>query len=153
MPEQANRPNPWRKMMITQRDVTYKYSCLCVRHGGVWGSGSVAPPTVKFCTRWEVGGQLQAPVELTSGQSPWYPLRRRLAGPKNWSGRFGEQKNLFSMPGIEPRFLGRGALSMVYRLCYPVSDLCVEFAVLLKWVWYVQCEDLNCSELSRDTIQ
>jgi len=25
--------------------------------------------------------------------------------------------------------------------------------VLLKWVWYVQCEDLNCSELSRDTIQ
>jgi len=35
-------------------------------------------------------------------KSPRYPLDRRLGGPKNRSGRGGEEKNSQSLPGFEP---------------------------------------------------
>jgi hypothetical protein len=35
-------------------------------------------------------------------KSPWYPLDRKLGGPQNRSGRGGEEKNLWLLPGLEP---------------------------------------------------
>jgi hypothetical protein len=50
----------------------------------------------------EVSGQLHAPAALTPGKSPWHPLDKRLGGPQSQSGRGGEEKNLQSLPGLEP---------------------------------------------------
>jgi hypothetical protein len=35
------------------------------------------------------------------GKSSWYPLDRRLGGPKSRSGRIGEEKNYQPLPGLE----------------------------------------------------
>jgi hypothetical protein len=42
----------------------------------------------------EVSGQLHTPANLPSGKSTRYPLARRLSGPQNRSGVFGEEKIL-----------------------------------------------------------
>jgi hypothetical protein len=34
-----------------------------------------------------------------------YPLIRRLGGPQSQSGRFGEEKNLFSLPIFKPQLV------------------------------------------------
>jgi len=36
-------------------------------------------------------------------KTPWNPLKRTLGGPHNRSVRFGEEKNPFTLSGIEPR--------------------------------------------------
>jgi hypothetical protein len=36
-----------------------------------------------------------------------------MSGPQSRSGRFGEEKNLLALPGIEPRFFGRQTSSLV----------------------------------------
>jgi hypothetical protein len=41
-----------------------------------------------------VSGQLHAPAALPLGNSPWYPLERRLGGPQSWSGQLAEKKIL-----------------------------------------------------------
>jgi hypothetical protein len=41
----------------------------------------------------EVSGQLHAPAALPQGNSPWYPLDKRLDGPQSRSGHGGEEKN------------------------------------------------------------
>jgi len=46
----------------------------------------------------EVSGQLHAPAALTPRKSQWYPLDRRLDGPKSRSGRGGEEKNSQPLP-------------------------------------------------------
>jgi hypothetical protein len=40
-----------------------------------------------------------------NGNSPWYPLDRRLGGPQRWFGHAGEEKNLLNLSGIQPWFL------------------------------------------------
>ena len=53
-------------------------------------------------TTAEVIGQLQALVALLTGKDPPVNLRiMRLGGPQNLYGRFGEEKNLLSLAGIE----------------------------------------------------
>jgi hypothetical protein len=42
-----------------------------------------------------------------------YSLNRKLYVPQNHSWHFGEQKNLISLLGIEPSFLGRSACSLI----------------------------------------
>jgi len=49
-----------------------------------------------------VSGQLHAPAALPQGDSPWYPLDRRLAVPQICSGCGGEEKNSQLLLGIEP---------------------------------------------------
>lgn len=41
------------------------------------------------------------------------PRYQGLGGPQRWSGHFVEEKNLLSLPGIEPRFLVRPARNLV----------------------------------------
>jgi hypothetical protein len=47
------------------------------------------------------------------GNSSRYALYRRLGGPQSRSGLCGEEKNVLSLPGIEPRLLSRPACSLV----------------------------------------
>jgi hypothetical protein len=47
------------------------------------------------------------------GNSPRYSRNRRIGVPHRWSARFGEDKNILPLSGIEPRFLGRPARSVV----------------------------------------
>jgi hypothetical protein len=48
---------------------------------------------------------LQATAGLLSGTEPHYPQNWRLGGHQSWSGHFGNEKNLFPLPGIEPRIV------------------------------------------------
>jgi hypothetical protein len=48
------------------------------------------------------------------GNSLRYPLYRRLSGPQSRSGRYREEKNLFTLPGLEPRLLIRPSHSLVF---------------------------------------
>jgi hypothetical protein len=36
----------------------------------------------------------------------WYPLNRRMSGPRSWSGRLGEETDPLPLPEIERRFFG-----------------------------------------------
>jgi hypothetical protein len=78
----------------------------------------------------EVSGQLHAPVALPQGESPFYPLDRRLGGPQSRSGSGGEEKNSQLLPGTEPQKSDRPArYPALYRLSYhgsakPVGSVC-----------------------------
>jgi hypothetical protein len=50
-------------------------------------------------------GSSSRPGRFTPRREPRYPLNRRLGGPQSRSGNLGEEKNLFPVLGIEPRFL------------------------------------------------
>jgi hypothetical protein len=80
-----------------------------------------------------VNGQLHAPAALPPGKSLRYQLTRRIGGPQNRSGRNGEEKNLFSLPEIEPRLLGCPARSLFTS--YRHDSLSV------KYYWDVQLMD------------
>jgi hypothetical protein len=51
----------------------------------------------------DVSSQLYAPAALPLGKELPVPLDMRMGGPQSWSRRYGEEKNLLSLPGIEPR--------------------------------------------------
>ena len=53
---------------------------------------------------------------LCTNRSP-HLLNRRLGGPQSWSGRFGEEKNLLPLPGIEPHIT-----QSLHLLHYPSSQ-------------------------------
>jgi hypothetical protein len=48
-----------------------------------------------------VSSQIHAPTALPKTKSPRYPLDRSLGRPQSRSERFGEEKNLLPLPGIE----------------------------------------------------
>jgi hypothetical protein len=68
----------------------------------------------------EVSSQLHSPTALPLGGSARYPFYRRLDGPRNRSGRCGGEKNLLSLPRIEPR----PSSPSLYLLSYPGSYIC-----------------------------
>ena len=45
-------------------------------------------------------------------RGPRYSLNRGLGGPQSRSGNFGEDKNLLTLPGFEPRYFGSTFLSL-----------------------------------------
>jgi hypothetical protein len=61
----------------------------------------------------DVSGQLHAPVVLPLGNSPRYPLNRRLGETQSRYALYGEKNISFPLLGIEPRLLIRPALSLV----------------------------------------
>jgi hypothetical protein len=66
-----------------------------------WGGG-IAPRILDLGTRlrWVVSF---TPRSLyIQGKSPWYPLDRRLGGPRRWSGRGDGKRNSQPPPGIKP---------------------------------------------------
>jgi hypothetical protein len=76
---------------------------LTLLHEDIWGSGVTAPPFLISVLDGS-GWAPSHPARFTSGgKSPWYLLGRRLCGPQNWFRRCEAEKNLFPLPGIEPR--------------------------------------------------
>jgi hypothetical protein len=73
---------------------TLKYPCTRYEDMGSWG---ITPLILNFGTRW----------------GKWPALRLRLGGSHCRSGRFGEDINLLPLPGLEPRFIGHSAYSVV----------------------------------------
>jgi len=92
----------------------------------------------------EVSGHLHAPDSLPLRNSLRYPLSRRQGGPQR-SGRFGEEKNILSLLGIEARCLGCLARGLVAVLSYhcPCS-ICVMQITGVCW------EYLYCNTERRD---
>jgi hypothetical protein len=58
-------------------------------------------------------------------------LKKRLVATKKWSGRSEENKSLFLLQGIEPRFFGRPA---VYHIHY--IDCAVTVPHFKEWKEY-----------------
>jgi hypothetical protein len=42
------------------------------------------------------------PCRFTPGKQPRSPLYRRLGAPQSWSRHYGKEKNILSLPGMEP---------------------------------------------------
>jgi len=57
-------------------------------------------------------GQLYVPAALMLGKEPLVTFEYE-SGPESWSGCFGEEKNVLSLPGIEPQFFTSPACSIV----------------------------------------
>jgi hypothetical protein len=69
------------------------------------GSGGIAPSIFDLGTRWRGMVSFTLRMFYPQGNNPWYPLYRRIGGPKRRSGRGGEEKNSQSLPGIEPSII------------------------------------------------
>jgi hypothetical protein len=67
-----------------------------------WGSGRVSPRILDLGTRWKAVVSFTPRSLYLQGNSPWYPLDRRLGGAQSRSGRGGEEKNSQLLPGLEP---------------------------------------------------
>jgi hypothetical protein len=72
------------------------------RHEGVLGSGGIAPHIHDLGTRWRWVVSFTPLPLYPQGNSPWYPLERRLGGPQSRSRRGGEEKNSQLLSGLEP---------------------------------------------------
>jgi hypothetical protein len=66
-----------------------------------WGSGCIAPHILDLSTRWRWVVSFTSQPLYPQGKSPWYPLDRRLGGPKSQSGCSGEEKNFQPLLGLE----------------------------------------------------
>jgi hypothetical protein len=77
------------------------------------GNGGVAPPFLN----WALGGvkwSASRPCRVTPRKrAPCIHCTGDKVGPRSWSGRYREEKNLLPLPGIGPRFLGRPARSLI----------------------------------------
>jgi hypothetical protein len=51
----------------------------------------------------DVRDQLHAPVTLPKGTISPFPLKKKLGGPQNMSGRFGAQRGIVVLPGMQQR--------------------------------------------------
>jgi hypothetical protein len=69
---------------------------------GYWGSGSIAPRIFYLGTRWRWVVSLTPRPLYLQGNSPWYPLERRLREPQSRSGRGGEEKHSQPLSGQQP---------------------------------------------------
>jgi hypothetical protein len=70
-----------------------------------WGSEGIAPRILNFGTRWSRAVSFTPRPLYTQGNSPLYPLDRRLGGPQSRFGRGGEEKHSQHLLGLEPPFI------------------------------------------------
>jgi hypothetical protein len=62
---------------------------------------------------------------------PRYPLYRRLGEPQSRPKRYGKEKNILSLPGIEPWFLGHMA-------CSPIATPTVPSRLTTVYMIYIE---------------
>jgi hypothetical protein len=83
----------------------------------------------------QVSVQFHVPVALSPGKEPWYPLCRRLGGPRSRPGGSGKDKNL-PLLGIELRFFGRPARGLsLCRLSYDVVSWTLRGVMIHAALW------------------
>jgi hypothetical protein len=90
------------------------------------GSGGIVSRILDLGTRqmWMVSF---TPRPLyPQGESPWYPLNRRLGGPQSRSGRGGENKNSQSLPRLEPLIIQSVAQCYTAELSWLLDGVCNE---------------------------
>jgi len=85
----------------------------------------------------DINGQFYTPPVLPLRKSQRYPFNRKLVGSQKWLEASGE-KNLLLLPGIEPRFLGRPAYSLVTTATI---------------TWLLLCSETNVSTVLRYVLQ
>jgi hypothetical protein len=66
----------------------------------------------------DVSGQPHTLATLPLGKNPWYPLNRRMGGPNDSLGVFGEEKNLLALPEIESWII-QPVVQLLYQPFYP----------------------------------
>jgi hypothetical protein len=76
----------------------------CPRHEGVEGSKCISPLILNLGPTFE-SSFTPRPL-YPREKSPRYSLNRGLGGPHSRSGNFGEEINLLTFPGFEPRYFG-----------------------------------------------
>jgi hypothetical protein len=90
-----------------------------------WGSGGIAPRILDLGTRWNCVVSFTARILYPQGNSPWYPLDRRLSGLQNRSGRGGEENSQL-LSGLELPIFQAVAQRYTTELSWDVIkvDLC-----------------------------
>jgi hypothetical protein len=92
------------------------------RHEGVlgdWRYSSIHSLTLALA---RVSGEFHKPRPLyPQGNSPWYPLDRRLGGPQIRSVLGGEEKNSQPLPGLEPPIIQPVAQRFTNAVIYVVK--------------------------------
>jgi hypothetical protein len=71
-------------------------SCLATSalpHEDVWRSGLIEPRVLHTGTSWDLVLSITPRLFYPLGKSPWYPLDRKLSGPRRRSWSFGEGNN------------------------------------------------------------
>jgi hypothetical protein len=86
-----------------------------VKGKGVLGSGGIAPRILDLGTRWRWVVSFTPRPLYPRGNSPAYPLDRRLGGPQSRCGR-GEEKNSQPLLGLEPPIIQLVAQSYTTEL-------------------------------------
>jgi hypothetical protein len=85
----------------------------CARHYVILGSGVTATLFLDFSNRSYVSCQLYTPAEIPQEDRDPHALNRTLCRHQRRSGRFAEEKRIFSLPGIKRRSFGYPARSQV----------------------------------------
>jgi hypothetical protein len=83
---------------------------------------------------------LTPPLLYSQGKSPLYVLKRRLDVPQSQYGHFGEEKNLFPLPGFEPQIIQFIAQSQSHCTEYAVSAS----IIVVNFVKYTPCHRAFC---------
>jgi hypothetical protein len=78
--------------------------------GGEWRYSSTI---LDLGARWRWVVSFMPPATLPVGNSPWYPLYRRLGGPHSQYRCYGEEKYLLLLLGLKPQLLIHRAHSLV----------------------------------------
>jgi hypothetical protein len=69
----------------------------------------------------EVSGQLHVPPALPPGKEPLVSMDRRMGESQTRSGRGGEEKNFYPLPGLEPLITQAVAQRYTTELCRVLS--------------------------------
>jgi hypothetical protein len=95
------------KSTLSSFDIKVKVKlslCLTKYHSMkiYWRNGDIPPRNLHLGTRWMRVFSFTLRPLYPQGESPYYPLGRRLGGPQSRFGHGGEEKNSQPPPGIEP---------------------------------------------------
>jgi len=96
---------------------------LCLRHEGIQGRGGTATRIHYFGFVFDELSVSRSCRFALAGKRPQHKSNR-LEGSWSRSGRFGGERNVFPLLGVEPRFLGRPdhsqvSLRKIHRKCGP----------------------------------
>jgi hypothetical protein len=121
--------------------VRVKLSLYLTKHHAnetYWGSGGIAQRILWLATRWRWVVSFTPLPLYTQGKSPWYPLDRRLSGPRAGLDEVSKRK----IPGIEPRSYARPTRSQsLYRLSYAGSPLVAVAIIKSRTLWWARHVD------------
>jgi hypothetical protein len=118
---------------------------------GIWGDVGMAPLILDLSSRFEWPASRLGHITLWEIVPGTHCVGGGWVGPLRQSGHFGGEKNLLSLPGIKPRFLGRPARGLVCiqtelaRLLW----ICLLVVSENSLSFYLPATSLQCSTKTR----